>query len=436
MGVFLRIRTPMRRLLPAALLACIAAPVAASDTLLDCGRFFDADQGRMLGARAVLVREGRIAEVLAQAPEGFEGTRIDLSQHTCLPGLIDLHTHLNSQPSAGGHGEGFRLNPTDYALRAAANAKITLEAGFTTVRDLGDRDNVTIALRTAIEDGILPGPRILTAAKSLATTGGHADPTNGWRGDLAGDPGPREGVINSPEEGRKAVRQRYKDGADWIKITATGGVLSYARSGDNPQFTIPEIEEIVATARDYGYKVAAHAHGKEGMRRAILAGVATIEHGTYMDEEIFALMKQHGTVYVPTITAGAYVSEMSAVDGFYPEIVRPKAAAIGPLIKGTFARAYEAGVPIAFGTDAGVFPHGDNAREFELMTEAGMPMAEALVAATRSAARVLDLGAEIGSIATGKRADIIAVSGNPLDDVSAMRQVIFVMKDGLVQRSP
>jgi imidazolonepropionase-like amidohydrolase len=243
-------------------------------------------------------------------------------------------------------------------------------------------------------------------------------------------------VVNSPEEGRKAVRQRYKDGADWIKITATGGVLSYARSGDNPQFTLPEIEEIVATARDYGYKVAAHAHGKEGMRRAILAGVATIEHGTYMDEEIFALMKQHGTVYVPTISAGAFVSEMSQVEGFYPEIVRPKAAAIGALIQGTFARAYAAGVPIAFGTDAGVFPHGDNAREFELMTEGGMPMTEALVAATRSAARVLDLGAEIGSIVPGKRADIIAVDGNPLEDVSSMRRVAFVMKDGQVFRGP
>jgi imidazolonepropionase-like amidohydrolase len=426
----------MRPLFLGPLFAAFVLPAHAGDTLLDCGRLFDADQGRMLGARAVLVREGRIAEVMAQTPEAFEGNRIDLSASTCLPGLIDLHTHLSSQPSPGGHGEGFRLNPADYALRGAANAKVTLEAGFTTVRDLGDRDNVTIALRNAIDAGLLPGPRILTAAKSLATTGGHADPTNGWRSDIMGDPGPREGVINSPEEGRKAVRQRYKDGADWIKITATGGVLSYARSGDNPQFTIPEIEEIVATARDYGYKVAAHAHGKEGMRRAILAGVATIEHGTYMDEEIFALMKQHGTVYVPTISAGVFVSEMSRVEGFYPEIVRPKAAAIGALIQGTFARAYAAGVPIAFGTDAGVFPHGDNAREFELMTEAGMPMAEALVAATRSAARVLDLGGEIGSIAVGKRADIIAVDGDPLEDVKAMRRVVFVMKDGTIHVGP
>jgi imidazolonepropionase-like amidohydrolase len=422
----------MRLVLLITLVATVAAPAFADTRAIECGRFFDADQGRMLGARTLVVREGRIAEVLAQRPDDVEGERIDLSGLTCLPGLIDLHTHLNNQPSAGGHGEGFRLNPADYALRAAANAKITLEAGFTTVRDLGDRDNVTVALRNAIEQGILPGPHILTAAKSLATTGGHADPTNGWRGDLMGDPGPREGVINSPEEGRKAVRQRYKDGADWIKITATGGVLSYARSGDNPQFTIAEIEEIVATARDYGYKVAAHAHGKEGMRRAILAGVATIEHGTYMDEEIFALMKQHGTVYVPTITAGVYVSEMAEIEGFYPDIVRPKAATIGPLIQATFARAYEAGVPIAFGTDAGVFPHGDNAREFELMTEAGMPMAEALVAATRSAARVLGLGGEIGSLAVGKRADIVAVEGNPMEDVGAMRKVAFVMKDGVV----
>ena len=423
----------MQRLLFASLLFSLTLHAHASDILLECGRLFDADQGRMLGPRVVLVRDGAIAEVSATAPADFHGERIDLAGYTCLPGLIDLHTHLNNQPSPGSYGDVFRLNPADYALRAAANAKITLEAGFTTVRDLGDRDNVSIALRNAIEQGVLPGPRIFTTAKSIATTGGHADPTNGWRGELAGDPGPREGVVNSPEEGRQAVRQRYKDGADWIKITATGGVLSYAKSGDNPQFTIEEIEGIVAAARDYGYKVAAHAHGKEGMRRAIVAGVATIEHGTYMDEEVFALMKQHGTVYVPTITAGAYVSEMSRVEGFYPDIVRPKAATIGPLIQATFARAYAAGVPIAFGTDAGVFPHGDNAREFELMVEAGMPMAEALIAATRSAARVLGMGGEIGSLAVGKRADLIAVQGNPLEDVAAMRGVVLVMKDGVVQ---
>lgn len=414
-------------------LAQSASPEGAS-IALQCGAVFDAENGRLEDARVVIVEGERISAIHARMPADFAGTRIDLGSATCLPGLIDLHTHLAFEPSAQSYGEAFRLDPADYALRAADNALKTLRAGFTTVRDLGDRDNVTVALRRAIEQGRARGPRILTAAKSIASTGGHADPTNGWRSDLMGDPGPREGVINAPAEARKAVRQRYKDGADWIKITATGGVLSYARSPDNPQFTDEELAAIVATARDYGFKVAAHAHGKEGARRAILAGVDTIEHGTFMDEETFALMKKRGTVYVPTLTAGVHVSEMAKIDGYYPEIVRPKARAIGARIRETFAAAYRAGVPIAFGTDAGVFPHGENAREFELMVQGGMPMSEALRAATLTAARVLGLEREIGSIAPGKIADLVAVQGDPLADPGRMRQVVLVMKQGRIER--
>jgi imidazolonepropionase-like amidohydrolase len=220
-----------------------------------------------------------------------------------------------------------------------------------------------------------------------------------------------------------------------IKITATGGVLSFARSGDNPQFMEDEIRAIVETAHDYGYRVAAHAHGAEGMRRAIVAGVDSIEHGTHMTDEVMALMKEKGTWYVPTISAGVFVGEKAREPGYYPEIVRPKALAVGPLIQKTFGRAYRAGVKIAFGTDAGVFYHGDNGREFELMVEAGMPAAEAIQAATRNAAELLDRTDELGSLEVGKFGDVVAVSGDPTADISLMRSMAFVMKNGVVYRN-
>jgi imidazolonepropionase-like amidohydrolase len=241
--------------------------------------------------------------------------------------------------------------------------------------------------------------------------------------------------VNSPEEARQAVRQRYKDGSDLIKITATGGVLSYAKSGDAPQFMLDEIQAIVQTAKDYGYTVAAHAHGKEGMKRAIEGGVTSIEHGTYMDDEIFALMKKHGTWYVPTITAGRFVADKAKVPGYFPDIVRPKAERIGAKIQDTFARAYKAGVKIAFGTDMGVGPHGENAIEFGYMVEGGMPPTEALQAATYRAAQVLAVD-DIGQIEPGFRADVVAVPGNPLADITLTRKVDFVMKDGVIHRAP
>ena len=409
---------------------------ASSTTALQCERLFDARAGRVLGPHTIVVRDGRIAEVLSGTIEVPAAAAIDLSGHTCSPGWTDLHVHLDGESSPASYSEGFRLDPVDFAFRSVAYAGRTLDAGFTSVRDLGGE--VTLHLRDAVNQGVVAGPRIFAAGKSIATTGGHADPSNGWNSMLShllGPPGPTEGVINSVDDARQAVRQRYKDGSDVIKITATGGVLSYAKSGDAPQFTVDEIRAVVDTAKDYGYTVAAHAHGEEGMKRAVLAGVTSIEHGTHMSDEVMRLMKQHGTWYVPTIYAGRFVADKAREPGYFPEIVRPKAATIGALIQDTAARAYRAGVKIAFGTDQGVGPHGDNAREFVYMVEAGIPAAYALQSATIRAAEVLGVDDQ-GVIAEGMRADIIALPGDPVADINAVLGVDFVMKDGRVHASP
>jgi imidazolonepropionase-like amidohydrolase len=417
-------------------LACLMPlHAAAADTALQCERLFDSRSGRMLAAHTIVVRDGRIAEVKAGRVDVSGARTIDLAGHTCTPGWTDLHVHLGSQSSPRSYEEGFRLDDTAFALRGVSYARKTLMAGFTSVRDLGGE--VAPHLRDAINQGLIEGPRIWAAGKSIATTGGHADPTNGMNSALAhlvGPPGPTEGVINSVEDARQAVRQRYKDGSDVIKITATGGVLSYARSGDAPQFTVEEVRSVVDTARDYGYRVAAHAHGAEGMKRAVLGGVTSIEHGTYMNDEIMALMKQKGTWYVPTIAAGRFVADKAKVDGYFPDVVRPKAARIGALIQDTAGKAYRAGVKIAFGTDSGVGPHGDNAREFVLMVEAGIPATYALQSATLHAAEVLGVDDQ-GTIEPGKRADIVAMPGDPLADISVVMNVDFVMKDGVVYRN-
>lgn len=420
------------------LAALLAPPALAAEapTALHCGHLFDARSGQLLDARTVVVREGKIAEVLPGRADVAGARAIDLSGHTCTPGWTDLHVHLASQSSPQSYSEGFRLDDVDFAFRSVGFAKKTLLAGFTSVRDLGGE--VSPHLRDAINQGLVDGPRIWAAGKSIATTGGHADPTNGYNDALShliGPPGPTEGVINSIEDARQAVRQRYKDGSDVIKITATGGVLSYAKSGDAPQFTVEEVKAIVDTAKDYGYRVAAHAHGEEGMKRAVLGGVTSIEHGTYMSPDVMALMKQKGTWYVPTIYAGRFVADKAKIDGYFPDVVRPKAARIGAQIQDTAGRAYRGGVKIAFGTDMGVGPHGDNAREFLYMVEAGIPAATALQAATIRAAEVLGVDDQ-GVIEAGKRADIVAVPGDPIADIDAVMNVAFVMKDGKVYKQP
>ncbi|GHG59495.1 Xaa-Pro dipeptidase [Alishewanella longhuensis] len=427
----------MIRLSTLALATWLALPNAAlANTIyIHAGKLITAEHKQPLTEQTIIVVDDKITEVRAGylSPAATD-TLIDLRNNTVLPGLMDMHTHFSTQISASSYGEAQRLNEADFALRGAVFAEKTLMAGFTTVRELGDSHHISVALRKAIAQGYVKGPRIYAAGKSLATTGGHADPTNGLAYALLGDPGPKQGVINGADEARKAVRQRYKEGADLIKITATGGVLSVAKSGMNPQFTSEELEAIVSTARDYGFKVAVHAHGKEGMERAIKAGVDSVEHGTYMDKETMALMKKHGTYYVPTISAGKWVQDKAKIDGFFPELVRPKAATIGPLIQQTFAQAYQAGVKIAFGTDAGVGEHGENWREFVYMTEAGMPAMAAIQAATIEGAKLLGVEQELGSIRAGKIADIIAVPGDPLQDIHLMGQVNFVMKAGKVYK--
>ena len=413
----------------------VATSTATADTLLHAGRLIDGVSNQPMSEVTVRIDGDTIVAIERGYAAAAEGdTVIDLRQQTVLPGLMDMHTHLTSEYSQDSRLRGFITNEADYAFDAAKYAKRTLEAGFTVVRNLGDGFNVSVALRKAIDDGDVPGPMIITAAKGLSSTGGHGDPTNGWASHIMGDPGPKEGVVNGVDDARKAVRQRYKDGADWIKITSTGGVLSVAKSGQNPQFTDEELRAIVETARDYGMRVAAHAHGTEGMKRAVVAGVASIEHGTYMDDEVMRLMKENGTYYVATILAGNWVAKQAEIDGFFPELVRPKAAEVGPIIEDTFARAYRAGVPIVFGTDSGVSAHGDNAQEFALMVAGGMPPMEAIQSATSVAARFLGIFETHGSIEAGKTADIVAVPGNPLDDIRVLERVTFVMRSGKVYK--
>jgi imidazolonepropionase-like amidohydrolase len=429
--------SPMRllSLLPlACALGAGLTPLSAT-TLIYAGSLIDGRADTPRKSVTLVIDGERITAINAgyTAPAAGD-TIIDLKNATVTPGWIDCHVHLDQQSSPTSYAERGTLNPGDNALRAAYYGKKTLLAGFTTVRVLGDTDGSSLALRKAIAAGQIDGPRIITAGKSIATTGGHADPTNGLSRELMGDPGPLEGVINGADEARKAVRQRYKEGSDCIKITATGGVLSLATNGQNPQFTPEELRAIIETAHEYGLKVAAHAHGTEGMKRAVEAGIDSIEHGTYMTDEVIALMKAHGTYYVPTIYAGRFVAEKAKIDGYFPAVVRPKAAAIGPLIQATFQHAYESGVKIAFGTDMGVGPHGDNAREFLYMTEAGMPPMAAFKSATIEAAKLLGVDKDVGTLEPGKAADLVAVPGDPLTDMKVVLTPNFVMKAGVIYK--
>lgn len=416
------------------LVLLITLNLLSQKTYIWCGTLIDGVSDEPKKNMTIVVEKNKITAVQAGFTiAGVSDKTIDLKTKTVTPGWIDMHVHMEHETNPNRYLETYTFNPADYAFQSVKYADVTLMAGFTTVRDLGG-SGVNVSLRNAINKGIIKGPRVYTAGKSIATTGGHADPTNGYKKELMGDPGPAEGVANGTEECRQAVRQRYKDGSDLIKITATGGVLSVAKSGKNPQFFEDEIEAIVKTAKDYGFKVAVHAHGEEGMKRAIRAGVNSIEHGTFMDDETIELFKKHGTWYVPTITAGKAVGDSAKIPGYYPPVVVPKALETGPQIQKTFAKAYKAGVKIAFGTDAGVYKHGMNWLEFGYMIEAGMTPMDAIKSATISAADLLGEKDKLGSIEAGKLADIVAIDGDPLKDSKAFGKVVFVMKDGMVYK--
>ena len=419
----------------AALVLFGATSLAAQTTYIHAGHLIDGRSDQPRSQVTIVVEDNRIASVESGFQTPPSGARlVDLSGSWVMPGFIDMHVHLEGETSPQRYVERFTLNPEDMAFRSTLYARRTLEAGFTTVRDLGG-SGVNTGLRNAITAGVVIGPRILSVNHGLAVTGGHGDPTNGYRRGLMPETSPRIGVVDGHAAAMEGVRHQIKEGADWIKITSTGGVLSVAREGQRPQFTEDEIRTIVETAADWGVLVAAHAHGDEGMQRAVRAGVKTIEHGTLMSEETMRLMAELDTYYVPTITAGKEVEALAQIEGYYPDVVVPKALELGPQIQDTFGRAWRAGVPIAFGTDAGVFKHGENAREFVYMVETGYPPMDAIRSATGVNARVLGMEDRIGAIEPGLLADIIAVDADPLSDISALRDVSFVMKDGIVYKA-
>ena len=408
-----------------------------SKTVIHAGNLFNSNNGSIEPEMTIFIEDDKITDVI----EGYinpeiDDTYLDLTGYFVLPGLIDMHVHLTNISSNKAYLERVTLNPADYAIRATKNAENTLYAGFTTVRNLGDSNSITISLRNAINDGIVIGPRIFSSGQTISTTGGHGDSTNSLNQQLTRDLGPKDGVINSETDAYKAVRSRYKENADLIKITATGGVLSNAKDGQNPQMTVKEISAIVEAAKDYGFKVAAHAHGSEGIKRATIAGVHSIEHGTLMDKEGAEMMREKGTFYVPTLLAGKWVADKALIKDYYPPFVEKKALEIGPKLQSTFSMALQAGVRIAFGTDSGVSPHGENAKEFSLMVQGGMSEKDSILSATISAAELLGESDNVGSISVGKYADIIGVSGNPLEDIKKLETIDFVMKGGEVVKEP
>ena len=413
------------------LLTLIISFNASTKTIIYTSSYIDVINQKLLKDYSISIEGNKIVSIDKGFIDINDNDLIDLRGMTVMPGLMDMHVHFGQEYQSKAERPS-KIERETSAILAAKHASITLKTGFTTVRQVGDSGMVAISLRDLINTKQVIGPRIYTSGKSIATTGGHADPTNGKDKDSYDYPVAEDGVINGPYDAYTAVRQRYKDGADGIKLTVTGGVLSVAKSGENPQFSQEEVEAVVKAAKDYGMWVAVHAHGSVGMKRAVIAGVDSVEHGTFMTEEVMDLMIKNGTYYVPTISAGEFVAEKSKIDNYFPDIVRPKAASVGPQIGSTFAKAYKKGVKIAFGTDVGVQPHGTNWKEFVYMVQYGMPPIKAIESATIKTAQLLGIESDLGSIDVGKIADLIAINGDPLKDISSMENISFVMKDGEV----
>jgi len=402
-------------------------------TYIQCGSLIDGMSGKAQSEMTIVVDGKMIADIQKGYTNGASGDKvIDLKNKTVMPGLIDCHVHLESQGSKNSIAEGFILTDADIAYQAQVYAKRTLMAGFTTVRDLGG-SGVNISLRKAVARGLVDGPRIITAGRSISASGGHMDNSVGFRDDAFNHKmGPDDGVADGRDELIKAVRLQIKRGSDVIKIASTGGVLDLSENGSGAEFSIEEVKAVVETAKDYGLRVACHAHGAEGIKRAILGGVNSIEHGTFMNDEDIDLAKKYGTYLVPTIIAGKSVADSAKISGYFPPVIARKAVEVGTQIQKNFGKAYKSGVKIAFGTDAGVFAHGKNYMEFQYMVEAGMPPMEAIKAATVNAADLLGISNQTGSIAKGKFADIVAVNGDPLADIKTMKNMAFIMKEGKI----
>jgi imidazolonepropionase-like amidohydrolase len=420
------------------LLPAMGQQKAAKSYVLKAARMFDGKSSALVTPGKVVVTDGKIVGVGASATAPADAEVIDLGDATLLPGFIDAHTHLTMMYRENYDRaalDGLRKPIPEMALDASVNARITLMAGFTTVRDVGSRDYLDAGLRNAIDRGVVPGPRMLVAVHAIGATGGHCDETGFREGAVGRETGPEVGVINGADEARRAVRLAHKYGATVIKTCATGGVLSPGDAVDTPQLTQAELDALVDEAHALRLKTAAHAHGAEGAKRAIRAGIDSIEHGSFLDDEALDLMKQKGTYYIPTLMAVQGLSEQIAKGVPIPPAIKVKAEDAIAHIHLTFQKALAKGIKIGLGTDAAVYPHGRNAEEFHQMVDLGMKPIDALKAGTSSDADLLGLASKIGTLASGKLADVVAVPGDPLQNIRQTEHVFFVMKEGVVYKN-
>ena len=418
----------------------ISAHAADKTIALKAARLFDGKSSSLVQNGVVIVRGDKIVDAGSNLPIPSGAQVIDLGDATLSPGFMDAHTHLTADYS-GNYNERrlqeLDLNVSEQAIRATVFARATVEAGFTTVRDLGSRfvasrEFVDVALRNSINKGTIVGPRMLVATKGIGATGGHFDPTSGFRDFLFGrEPDYTDGIANGPDEIRKAVRFEVKNGADVIKAAVSGGVLSLADEVDTPQLTPAEIAALVDESHRLRRKVAVHCHGDQAAREAIEAGVDSIEHGSFMKPETLAMMKKKGTYLTPTLMASEWIMGKLAN---YPAALQEKAKAAFNARSEMFRNAVKMGVKISFGTDAAVYPHGENAKEFKLMVDLGMSPIDALKSATTNDAELFGVAQKLGTLEKGKLADVIAVPGDPTTDITATARVSFVMKEGKIIR--